>query len=198
MKAIVGLGNPGLKYRDTRHNVGFVVLDELADRLQASKPRSKFDADIAEAMLGIGPVLLVAPQTFMNASGRSVQRLVDFYQLDLKDLIVVCDDFNLDLGRLRLRASGTSGGHNGLEDVIQRLGRNGFPRLRIGVGRPPAAMDTADYVLGKFRSSERDAVQDAVVRSADAVETWVTLGIEAAMNQFNAASKPGSAADSDD
>lgn len=186
MKVVVGLGNPGLKYAGTRHNVGFEVVAELARRQGASKPKVKYEAELAEATLGSEKVLLVAPQTYMNLSGRTVQPLVDFYQLPLDDLLVVCDDLNLDLGRLRLRPGGSAGGQKGLADIIRRLGTEQFPRLRIGIGRPPGQMDSADYVLSRFRKDEREDIEHALLAAADGVELWTRDGLPAAMNRLNA------------
>lgn len=185
MKVVVGLGNPGDKYRRTRHNVGFDVLAELALRNGGPVPRTKFDALIADVTIGSEKVLLVWPQTFMNLSGQSVQPLMAFHQVPLIDLLVVCDDLNLDLGRLRLRANGTAGGQKGLADVIRRMGSEEVPRLRFGIDRPPPRMDAADYVLAKFQPHEVDAVRDAVMRAADCVELWAKEGLVAAMNRFN-------------
>lgn len=187
MKVVVGLGNPGLKYRGTRHNVGFEVLAELARRTGAPKPKVKFEAELVETTLSGEKVLLVAPHTYMNLSGRSVRQAVDFYQLPLDDLLVVCDDLNLDVGRLRLRPGGSAGGQKGVADIIRHLGTEQFPRLRIGIGRPPGQMDAADYVLGRFSKQEREQVDHAVIAAADGVEQWVRAGISAAMNQVNAA-----------
>lgn len=189
MKIVCGLGNPGAKYRGTRHNVGFEVLAELAKRHGGSTPTLKHEAELVEIFLGGEKVLLLAPQTFMNLSGRSVWPLVDFYKLPLKDLLVVCDDLNLDTGRLRLRASGSAGGQKGLQNIIQRLGSEEFPRLRIGIGRPPGRMDAADYVLARFLSEERETIDHAILSAADGVEDWVQEGCERAMNRINAAPK---------
>jgi PTH1 family peptidyl-tRNA hydrolase len=188
MKIVVGLGNPGPKYDRTRHNVGYRVIEELSQRLAAGKPRMRFDATLAEGNLGGEKVLLASPQTYMNESGRSVRQLVDFFGLQLSDLLVVCDDFNLELARLRMRASGSAGGQKGLADIIRKLATEEFPRLRIGIGRPPGQMDAADYVLSKFKRSEQDTIEDAVVRAAEGVELWVSSGIGPAMNRINAAS----------
>jgi peptidyl-tRNA hydrolase, PTH1 family len=187
MKVVVGLGNPGSRYAGTRHNVGFRVLGELARRWGADRPKIKYEAEIVEATFAGQKVLLVAPQTFMNLSGRTVQPLLAFYTLELADLLVVCDDLNLDTGRLRLRPSGSAGGQKGLADIIQRLGSEAFSRLRIGIGRPPGQMQATDYVLGKFRADEREPIEHAIVTAGDAVEVWIKEGIGAAMNQFNAA-----------
>jgi PTH1 family peptidyl-tRNA hydrolase len=185
MKVVVGLGNPGRKYEGTRHNVGFQLVAELARRHGARSPKTKFEAEIAEIQLGSERVLLVAPQTFMNASGRSVRPLADFYQLELSNLLVVCDDIALPLGRIRVRKSGSSGGQKGLENILQQLGTQEVARLRIGVDAPPPQMDAADYVLSKFGKREVEDVDAALMRAADAVEAWVIDGLVAAMNRFN-------------
>ena len=137
MKLVVGLGNPGPEYKNTRHNVGFEVLGELARRYGASKPKIKFEAEFAEAVISDEKTLLLAPQTFMNLSGRSIRKCVQFFQLSLVDLVVICDDMNLKLGQLRLRPSGSAGGQLGLMNTIQNLSTEDFPRFRIGIGRPP-------------------------------------------------------------
>jgi PTH1 family peptidyl-tRNA hydrolase len=188
MKIVVGLGNPGPKYDQTRHNVGFRVIDELSERLGAGKPRLRFDARLAEGHLGDEKVLLAAPQVYMNESGRSVRQLVDFFGLQLDDLLVVGDDFNLELARLRMRAGGSAGGQKGLADIIRKLATEEFPRLRIGIGRPPEHMDSSDFVLSKFKRGEQQPIDDAVVRAAEGVELWIRSGIGPAMNRINAAS----------
>jgi len=194
MKIVVGLGNPGPKYEETRHNVGFRVIDELAQRLGAGKPRLRFDAQVAEGNLGGEKVLLAAPQAYMNESGRCVRQLVDFFGLQLGDLLVVCDDFNLELARLRMRAGGSAGGQKGLADIIRKLSTEEFPRLRIGIGHPPEHIDSSDFVLSKFKRSELQTIDDAVVRAAEGVELWIRSGIGPAMNRIN----PASAAEEDD
>jgi PTH1 family peptidyl-tRNA hydrolase len=185
MKLLVGLGNPGRKYDGTRHNVGFWVLAEIARRHERSRPKARFDGEITETRIHNETTVLLTPLTYMNRSGRSVQMAVDFYKLSLSDLLVLCDDFNLPLARLRLRPGGSAGGHNGISDVIERLGNNQFSRLRIGVGLPPPESDSADYVLGRFEESDRTAIDRAVVRAADAAELWIAEGIQSAMNRFN-------------
>jgi len=185
MKAVVGLGNPGQRYRNTRHNIGFDVLAELARRHDAGKPSLKFDAEMCEVFIGSQKTLLVSPLTYMNASGKTVRQLVDFYDLPLEDLLVICDDMNLDTGRLRLRGSGSAGGQNGLNDIIRQVGDRAVPRLRIGIGRPPGRMAASDYVLSRFRDNEHDDVQHAIVTAADGVERWVESGLELAMNRVN-------------
>lgn len=186
MKVVVGLGNPGLKYVGTRHNVGYDVLARLAHEYGAESVRARFEAEITQITVGSERLLLVAPQTFMNLSGRCVRQVVDFYKLATEDLLLVCDDLNLDVGRLRLRASGSAGGQKGLQNTIDHLGTQQFARLRIGIGRPPGRMDAAAYVLQKARPEEREALELAVARAADAVVLWAKQGIETAMNAVNA------------
>jgi len=191
MKLIVGLGNPGRKYVGTRHNVGFDVVAELSRRGSAPAPRKAFESELAEIAIGDERVLLAAPQTFMNLSGRAVRQILDFYKLGLADLLVICDDLNLPMGRLRLRKNGSAGGQKGLRNIIEHAGTEEFARLRIGIDRPPERMDATAYVLQKFTASERDAMSDAVAAAAAAAELWATQGPDAAMNRVNAA--PGSA-----
>ena len=185
MKVVVGLGNPGPKYEQTRHNIGFLVIGELATRLGAGKARRRFDAQLAEGNLGDEKVLLAAPQIYMNESGRSVRQIVDFYALPLSDVLLVCDDFNLDLARLRMRSGGSAGGQKGLADTIRHLGTEECPRLRIGIGRPPEQMDAADFVLSRFKKSELKPMEMAVIRAAEGVEIWIRSGLDRAMNQVN-------------
>jgi len=187
MHIVVGLGNPGDKYAGTRHNVGFEVLNELSRRWHADRPKSRFEAEIREAVIGSEKTLLVAPQTYMNLSGRAVQQIVKFYQAPLEDVLVVCDDLNLKLGQLRMRANGSAGGQKGLQSILQVMGTEEVPRLRIGIDRPPPQMDSADYVLSRFRKDELDTIDQAIVRAATAVELWIRDGIDAAMNQTNGA-----------
>ena len=186
MKLIVGLGNPGSRYAGTRHNVGFEVIAELARRHAAGSPREKFQAEVAEANIAGEKVLLMRPLTFMNLSGQAVQPARDFYKIENNDLLVVCDDFALPLGKLRLRASGSSGGQKGLDDILRRLGTDDVPRLRLGIGPVPEGWDAANFVLGKFTQDEAAVAAENVKRSADAVATWVRDGLAKAMNQYNA------------
>lgn len=186
MKVVVGLGNPGRQYERTRHNIGFDVLSQLADWHGVAGFKSQFEALVGEFSLGGDKVLLVAPQAFMNLSGRSVAAVTKFYKLPASDIMVVCDDMNLPLGRLRLRGSGSAGGQKGLQDILQKLGTQDVPRLRMGVGRPPAGFAVADYVLSRFRDNESDSVSQAVQNAARGVECWVEQGLEIAMNQVNA------------
>lgn len=185
MKLVVGLGNPGKRYEGTRHNVGFEVVERLARECGADPPRPKFDGDVWECVFGDEKSLLVAPRTFMNRSGGSVRKAVDFYQIPVEEMLVVCDEFQLPTGQLRLRKQGTDGGHNGLADVIRVLGTNEFSRLRIGIGPVPDRWDQADFVLGKFTAAERGEIDLQVARAADAVKLWAAEGITSAMNRFN-------------
>jgi PTH1 family peptidyl-tRNA hydrolase len=186
MKLIVGLGNPGRKYAGTRHNVGFEVLAELSRRHAADKPKSRFDGELTEVQIEGQRVLLLWPLTYMNNSGGCVQPTRDFYKVANEDLMIVCDDVSLPTGKLRLRAKGSSGGQNGLKDIIRRLGTEEFPRLRIGIGSQPAGWELADYVLSKFTTEEEPAAREAVVKAADAVGEFVRSGIATAMNKYNA------------
>ena len=183
MKAIVGLGNPGAQYEGTRHNLGFEVVDELARRwnVRLKSWRSK----AALALVKDRDVLLLEPKTFMNESGPAVAYVAEFYRLQPEDVLVVVDEVQLPLGRLRLRRSGSAGGHNGLKSVIEHFGAD-FPRLRIGVERGDRAWDLSDRVLSKFGRDERKVIGPAVKRAADAAETFVTDGLQIAMNRFNA------------
>lgn len=186
MKLVVGLGNPGQKYKGTRHNIGFDVIASLAQRYDIGRPRSKFNAEIAETIIENEKAVIVSPLTYMNLSGQSVRAAVDFYKLPLEDLIVICDDLALDVGRLRLKPGGSAGGQKGLKDIIQRLGSPDFSRLRIGIGSPPANWETSDYVLGKFADQDRTEIEKAIVRAVKAIEVWTSQGVQTAMNQFNA------------
>jgi PTH1 family peptidyl-tRNA hydrolase len=186
MKAIAGLGNPGPAYEGTRHNIGFAILDELAQRWRVPFKRWKSLAEVAVAR--DRDALLVKPQTFMNASGEAVQRIVAFHKLEPAGLLIVADEAQLPLGRIRLRPSGSDGGHNGLKSVIQHVGRD-VARLRVGVGRGDPDWDLADHVLARFAPDERETVARTVARAADAVEVFLTNGVLEAMNRFNAAEK---------
>jgi PTH1 family peptidyl-tRNA hydrolase len=187
VKLIAGLGNPGAKYEGTRHNIGFRVIDALARRWSVDQWREQHQALVARVREGEEPVLLAKPVTFMNLSGDAVAGLAGFYKVAVPDVLVVFDEAALPLGRLRAGRGGSAGGHNGLKSVIARLGTTEVPRLRIGVGRGDARRDLADHVLGTFEAEERDQVEAAVLRAADAAVTFVTDGIERVMNAFNAA-----------
>jgi peptidyl-tRNA hydrolase, PTH1 family len=192
MKLVVGLGNPGQKYKGTRHNIGFDVVASLAQRFGIDRPKGKFNAEIGETVIAQQKTILLSPLTYMNLSGQSVKAAVDFYKLELADLILVCDDLALDTGRLRIRPSGSAGGQKGLADTIQRLGTEMFARLRVGIGRPPADRDPADYVLGRFTNEEKPIIDKSVYRATEAIEVWAGMGVQSAMNQFNADPQRGS------
>ncbi|MFH1264868.1 MAG: aminoacyl-tRNA hydrolase [Planctomycetota bacterium] len=185
MKLIVGLGNPGRKYQETRHNVGFAVLAELARKFSLGPPKSKFQGEVVEANFEGHKALLLSPITYMNNSGASVLAARDFYKLSGEDLLVVCDDLNLPLARLRFRVRGSSGGQKGLADIVRRLGTEEIARLRIGIGEPSGGCDATDYVLGKFTRREMPEIEEAIWRAADAAVDWVREGIEHCMNQYN-------------
>jgi peptidyl-tRNA hydrolase, PTH1 family len=184
MKLIVGLGNPGSRYAGTRHNVGYAVVDILTQSPHASRLPSRFQGQMAELREDPWRVLLVKPETFMNLSGRCVHEVMQFYQVPREDLLVVCDDINLPLGKLRFRARGSHGGHKGLRDIQNHLGTTEYSRLRIGVGSPGEG-DVVDYVLGRFRPTEQAVMEDAVRTAAQAVMVWVERGTELCMNQYN-------------
>jgi peptidyl-tRNA hydrolase, PTH1 family len=183
-KLVVGLGNPGSKYEGTRHNIGFEVVDRLAEGGAGVRFARKFDGLIAETEIDFRRVSLLKPETFMNLSGRCVAQALRFYKLELADLLVVCDDLSLPLGKLRIRGGGSDGGQKGLRDIAAHLGTEEFARLRIGIGeRGP--VDAVDYVLGRFRSAERPVIDDSLILAAQAVAVWTTQGLASAMNRFN-------------
>jgi peptidyl-tRNA hydrolase, PTH1 family len=192
MKLIVGLGNPGSKYKDTRHNVGFEVAALLAKKFATQTPRAKFQGEIVEATIAGQKTLLLTPLTYMNLSGASVLATRDFYKIENENLLVVCDDFALPLAKLRLRAKGSSGGQNGLEDILRRLGTEEISRLRIGVGPLPPGRDAAGFVLSKFTKDEQPQIADAIQRASEAAATWAELGLAKAMNKYNTGEKPES------
>jgi PTH1 family peptidyl-tRNA hydrolase len=187
MRLIVGLGNPGREYRDTRHNVGFMVAEEITKRhglTLAMAPSQVPDAMIAKKF-GADPLLVAKPLTFMNRSGDAVAALARYYDIAIADLLVVVDEVALPFGRLRARARGSAGGHNGLKSCIERLGTNEFPRLRLGVGRGDSRRDLADHVLSKFEADEQSGLGEFIARAADAAEMFAVEGIEMVMNTYN-------------
>lgn len=182
---IVGLGNPGPKYAANRHNVGFRCLERLATAHGMSFDKRHKRAYVARGTIHGQRVVLAQPQTFMNESGRAVSPLTHFYRVPLQRLLVVYDDLDLPLGTLRLRPEGGSGGHKGMRSIIEHLGSQAFPRLRIGIDRPPGRMDPAAYVLQDFSEDEKSLLQDTLERAVSAVETWVGQGVEVAMTRYN-------------
>jgi PTH1 family peptidyl-tRNA hydrolase len=183
-KLVVGLGNPGSKYEGTRHNIGFEVVDRLAVGGSGARFSRKFDGLVAEAEIDFRRVLLVKPETFMNLSGRCVAQVLRFYKIEATDLLVICDDLSLPLGKLRLRPGGSDGGQKGLRDITAHLGTEAYARLRIGIGeRGP--IDASDFVLSRFKPAERPVMEDALIDATQAVAVWVAQGIEGAMNRFN-------------
>lgn len=183
---IVGLGNPGKKYENTRHNIGFMTVETLAKVHNLSFDNKQSRARVATGIVNGSNVVLAKPQTFMNASGQSVRGIADFYKIVPANILVIYDDIDIDLGMLRIRAKGGSGGHNGMKSIIQHLGNNqDFPRIRFGVGRPQGKMEPAAYVLRPFKSEEEPLVIETIERAIKAIETWLSEGIDTAMNLHN-------------
>lgn len=183
-KIIVGLGNPGPRYAPSRHNAGFHVLDRLAEKHQLLFSRKRFNARLAEGEIESRRVLLVKPQTFMNLSGEAVARVMNAYGTPFSDIIVVYDDLDLPVGKLRLRARGSAGGHHGMESIITHIHSSEWARLRIGIGRPVSRQDV-DHVLGRFSQEEEQTMEVAYARAVEAIEIWLSEGIEKAMNLYN-------------
>lgn len=191
MFIIAGLGNPGREYEGTRHNAGFLVLEKLAAKENISILEKKHKAIIGKGMAAGQKCVLAKPQTYMNLSGESIRQLIDFYKVDeTSELIVISDDVSLDVGQIRIRRKGSAGGHNGLKNIIAHLGHDDFIRVKMGVGEKPAGWDLADYVLGRFSPKDREAMDEAADRAAEAVCTIIAQGPDAAMNQFNTVKKP--------
>ncbi|MGN0368451.1 MAG: aminoacyl-tRNA hydrolase [Wujia sp.] len=185
MKIIVGLGNPTKQYEGTRHNVGFSVIYELSDRYGIPVDVKKHKAVIGTGVIEGHKVVLAMPQTYMNLSGESVRALMDYYKCDLEDLIVIYDDISLDVGKLRIRAKGSAGGHNGIKNIIAHLGTQEFSRIRVGIGEKPSRMDLADYVLGRFTREEQPLIREATKKAAEAVVDMMEHDVAHAMNQYN-------------
>ncbi len=186
VKLLVGLGNPGGEYAGTRHNVGFMVISQMAAEIGVRANKSAHGALIGEGRFSGERIVLAQPQTYMNRSGTAVEALIRAYCLDLADVLVICDDLDLPLGRLRLRSQGGDGGHRGLRSIINSLGTNEFSRLRLGVGRPLAKEETVEYVLTKFTPEEQTLLNEEIVAAVAGIRRWLFDGIDKAMNQVNA------------
>lgn len=189
MFVIVGLGNPGLKFDSTRHNIGFEVIERLAYEHNIKVDRKKHKALVGQGIIKGYKCLLVKPQTYMNLSGESVREIMDYYNCDLEELIVVYDDTSLDVGNLRIREKGSAGGHNGIKNIILQMGTKEFLRVKVGVGQKPPGWDLADWVLGRFSKEDTAEIVSMVKTSAQAVESLIIDGPKVAMNQYNAKKK---------
>ncbi|MBP3886749.1 MAG: aminoacyl-tRNA hydrolase [Cellulosilyticum sp.] len=185
MKLIVGLGNPGMQYAATRHNIGFEVIDSIAETYNISVMKNKYKALIGEGNIAGEKVILMKPQTYMNLSGEAVKACMDFHKISNEDLIVIYDDISLQVGQLRIRKSGSAGGHNGIKNIIAQLGTQEFPRIKFGVGEKPAGWDLANYVLGRFSEEDMKVIGPRVTDAVKATETIIKSGIEKAMNNYN-------------
>lgn len=189
MFVIVGLGNPGKKYEKTRHNMGFLAIDKLAEQHDIKINKLKHKALVGDGFISGRKALLVKPQTYMNLSGESVREIVDYYDVDLEELIVIYDDFDLETGAIRIRKKGSAGSHNGMKSIIGQLQSKDFPRIRIGIGKSGGGAEWKDFVLGKTSKQDEKLIEDAVERTADAVACILEKGIDKAMNEYNV--KPG-------
>lgn len=189
MYLIVGLGNIGLKYKNTRHNMGFMAIDELAKRNGLKINKKKFNGAVAEGNICGKRAVLLKPSTYMNLSGESVIQAFNYYKPDIADVIVIYDDVDLEEGTLRVRPSGSAGTHNGMRSIVSNLKTYGFARVRIGIGKNPPYMQLADYVLQKLKGDHKKALEEACVRAAEACETIVQSGVQKAMNDFNQSPK---------
>lgn len=185
MYIIIGLGNPTAQYAGTRHNIGFDVITKLSERYNISLDIKKHKALCGKGMIEGEKVILAQPQTYMNLSGESVRELTDYYKVTEEEIIVIYDDISLDVGQLRIRAKGSAGGHNGIKNIIQHLGSDKFPRIKVGVGDKPKNWDLADYVLSRFPAEEQEAVEEGKSMAADACVEIMQKGITAAMNIYN-------------
>ncbi len=186
MYIIVGLGNPDRQYQNTRHNIGFDVVDVIASKNHIAISERKHKAFIGKGIVGGEKAVLVKPQTYMNLSGESVREVIDFYKIDEKsELVVISDDVSLDVGQIRIRKKGSAGGHNGLKNIILHLGHDEFQRVKMGVGEKPGGYDLADYVLGHFTKEEREIMDESARRAADAIEVMIKDGADVAMNLYN-------------
>ncbi|MEN2766721.1 aminoacyl-tRNA hydrolase [Ornithinibacillus xuwenensis] len=186
MKCIVGLGNPGKKYQTTRHNIGFMVIEELLNRHHWQLNKDKFKGKYALENLNGEKIVLLEPQTFMNLSGESLRPIMDYYNIELEDVLIIYDDLDLPPGKIRLRQKGGHGGHNGIRSIIDHVGTKDFKRIRIGVGRPTSPLSVVDYVLGSFYKEEQELVRQSIEKAADACERWMEKPFEEVMNEYNA------------
>lgn len=189
MKWLVGLGNPGREYEKTRHNVGFRVIDRLSGKCGIPLKMTKWQALLGEGKIDGEKFLLVKPLTYMNRSGEAVQKVLHWYKLSLEELLVVYDDLDLPVGKLRLREKGSAGGHNGMKSIIAHLGSDSFKRIRIGIGRPPEGMQVPDYVLSPFSKGESALVDQSLAKAAEAVRLWAKTPFAQVMNQYNQANE---------
>lgn len=185
MKLIVGLGNPGMQYAATRHNIGFEVIDSLSETYNIQVNRSKYKAFVGEGTIGTEKVILMKPQTFMNLSGEALRTCMDWHKLKPEDVIVVYDDISLDVGQIRLRKKGSAGGHNGIKSIIAHLGGDVFPRVKVGVGQKPPGWELANYVLGRFSEDEMKVIGPRLNDVVKAIECIVKYGMDKAMNDYN-------------
>lgn len=182
---IVGLGNPGNRYDNTRHNVGFEAIDILADKYSINISKLKFKALYGEGNIEGKKVLLVKPQTFMNLSGESVREIMEWYKVPINKLLVIYDDVDMDLGKIRVRGKGSAGTHNGMKSIIYQLQDDNFPRVRIGIGKPPVGWNLADFVLAKFGPESKKVIAESLEKTSEAVAAFVKSGIDNAMNNYN-------------
>lgn len=189
MYLIAGLGNPTKEYDKTRHNVGFSVIDVLADKYRIDVSEKKHKGLCGRGVVEGQKVILVKPQTFMNLSGESIREVADYYKIEMEDIIIIYDDISLEPGQLRIRLKGSAGGHNGIKNIIAHLGTQEFPRIKVGVGAKPPRMDLADYVLSRFSKEEQPLMDDAFKEAAEAAVMMMTDGAEKAMNHFNTKKK---------
>lgn len=185
MKLFVGLGNPGRQYEQTRHNIGFEVIDELSKRWNIPLDQAKHKGLYGKGFVGGEKVILLKPLTYMNLSGESIRAMIDYYSIDIEELVVIYDDLDMPAGRIRLRPKGSAGGHNGIKSTIAHTGTQDFKRIRVGISRPTNGMAITDWVLGRFSEEEKELMKEAVLKSADACESWIKKPFLEVMNTFN-------------
>lgn len=182
---VAGLGNPGCRYENTRHNVGFETIDFLSDKYKINVSKVKFKAVIGDGDIEGERVILVKPQTFMNLSGECVREIIEWYKIPLSNIIIIYDDIDLPLGKIRVRPGGSSGTHNGMRSIIYQLQDDRFPRVRVGIGRPPEGWQLADFVLSKFNEEDRKKVNESIINASEAAASIIKNGVDAAMNKYN-------------